>query len=78
MNNKSTVALEPVPDTTRERLNRIRRVTAFFIVIGSMSLFGSIAVVFYSPLVAYLLLMAKTASYHITFTPKIPLMPASF
>ena len=53
------IAPEPAPDTTRQRLNRIRRVTAFFIVIGSMSLFGSIVVVFYSPLVAYLLLIVS-------------------
>jgi hypothetical protein len=59
MNDRLTAQPEPVPDTTRQRLNRIRRVTAFFIVIGSISFFGSIVVVFHSPLVAYLLLIVS-------------------
>ena len=57
MKDRLAASPDPVPHTTRQRLNRIRRVTGFFIVIGSMSLFGSIVVVFFSPLVAYGLLI---------------------
>lgn len=46
---------EQPPETTRQRLNRIRRVTAFFIITGSVSFFASIVIAFISPLAAYAL-----------------------
>lgn len=52
VNESKTVSPEQTPDTTRRRLNRIRRVTAFFIVTGSLSFFASFPCFFFAPGVA--------------------------
>src|SRR5687767_6349315 len=56
VNESPAVPAERAPDTTRRRLNRIRRVTAFFIVIGSVSFFASFAMAFFSLPGAYALM----------------------
>jgi hypothetical protein len=49
---------EKAPETTRQHLNRIRRVTAFFIVTGSLCFFAGLATTTIAPEVGLLLVAA--------------------